>query len=475
MIQPPRPQDQPLVEAVYANGQDHIFAWWDELSATSRQNLIDQILTLDFEQIHTFRKLLKEVKSEPVHMSPAEVIHLPKTDAEFQNRKAVHDQGEEALRSGRVGVFLVAGGQGTRLGYDGPKGCFPISRMTGKSIFAMHAEKILAGIRYYGVQIPWYIMTSEANDRATRDFFQRHNFFGLQPADVYFIKQRMLPGLDENGNLILDGKDHIFMSPNGHGGALLAMSDGGVIDDASKRGVDVLSCFQVDNVLIQILDSVFVGYHIQAGAQMSSKMAVKRDAGEKLGHFGIVDGKLRVIEYSDMRSEDMAARTSDGRLKYEAGSIGIHLIDPAFVAQEVKDGFKLPYHVAHKKIPFISETGKRVEPAKPNGYKFETFIFDALKDTTSSIILEVRRDEEFSPVKNQYGDDSPESARQDLTNYFAQWLEASGVSVSRDQNGNVPGVIEISPLYARNRDEFLTKTPKTQSFNPVLILSSDDI
>ena len=214
LVRAPKSQDQPLIEAVYANGQDHIFAWWDELSAISRQNLIDQIYAIDFEQIRTFQEILDEEKrksSTPLHMSPAEVIHLPKTEAEHQKRKEIHDLGEEALRNGRVGVFLVAGGQGTRLGYDGPKGCFPISRMTGKSIFAMHAEKILAGGNYYDVRIPWYIMTSESNDEETRDFFRRHNFFGLEPSDVYFIKQRMLPGLDANGKLILDAKDHIFM------------------------------------------------------------------------------------------------------------------------------------------------------------------------------------------------------------------------------------------------------------------------
>jgi len=476
MIRAPEPQDQPLIETVVEHGQEQIFTWWDELSPESRRNLLGQVRTLDFDQIRTFRRILDASKKpcrKPLHMAPAEVIRMSRSEEEIRAREEARQAGEEALRGGRAGVFLVAGGQGTRLGFEGPKGCFPIGRMTGKSLFAMHAEQILAAVRHYGVRIPWTIMTSEGNDAETREFFVRHGHFGLDPADVSFVRQRMLPALDAEGRILLDAKDHLFMSPNGHGGALLAMADGGVLDDARRRGVDVLSYFQVDNVLIRILDPVFIGYHLMAGAQMSSKMVTKRHAGEKLGHFGRVDGRLCVVEYSDMLPEDMEARTPDGRLKYEAGSIGIHLIDPEFVERKAKDGLELPFHVAHKKIPFVSESGERVEPDEPNGYKFETFIFDALRETASSVILEVRREEEFSPVKNRYGEDSPETARRDLTNQFAGWLEAAGVRVPRDREGNVPGVIEISPLYARNREEFLEKIPEGIRFEPALTLDAD--
>ncbi|MBN1895494.1 UDPGP type 1 family protein, partial [bacterium] len=431
-----------------------------DLSVSSKKKLADQIRSLDFGQIARFQQLLEKTKSgtkELFHLEPAEIIRLPVTNEQKEaNQKAVKT-GEEALRKGRVGVFLVAGGQGTRLGFDGPKGCFPIGPISGKSIFQMHAEKILAASRHYGAAIPWTIMTSRANDSGTRDFFEKNRFFGLNPSDVFFVPQRMVPCLDESGLLILDPPDHIAESPNGHGGALLAMGDGGVLEESRKRGVDILSYFQVDNVLIRIIDPLFIGHHILAGSDMSSKMVRKQDPLEKLGHFGLIGGRPHVIEYSDMTEADMSARNPDGSLKYEAGSIGIHLVRTDFVRKELSGGCRLPFHVAHKKIPFLDENGKAVSPEKPNGYKFETFIFDALQDASKPLILEVRREEEFSPVKNREGADSPETARRDLTRMYLKWLEAAGIPVSPEACGSAGAWVEISPLFAMDSDALISR------------------
>ena len=212
-----------------------------------------------------------------------------------------------------------------------------------------------------------------------------------------------------------------------------------------------------------MIDPVFIGIHIQAKAEMSAKMLRKRDPDEKVGMFGRIDGKLTVIEYSDMSDADKRSRNPDGSLKYGAGSIAIHLINVDFVEKEAGGGLKLPYHRAFKKILFLDQEGRPVVPEQPNGYKFETFVFDALWDTTRSVVMEVIREEQFSPVKNSEGVSSPGTAQRDLSNLFGCWLEAAGMAIPRDEEGNVLGAIEIHPLFARNQKEFI----KTMSQNIV--------
>jgi UDP-N-acetylglucosamine/UDP-N-acetylgalactosamine diphosphorylase len=468
MIKLANKANQAVVETVYSCGQGHVFRWWDELSLSSQEKLINQLRQIDSVLLGELKeKCLKkgEDNFNIGSMEQADIIPVP-VNSMMEKRVAEARQiGEEAIGNGRVAAFLVAGGQGTRLGFEGPKGMFPIGPVTGKSLFQMHAEKIRAACEIYGVSIPWYIMTSETNHETTVKFFNDNNFFSLPESDLFFLSQRMLPALDFEGRLILDAKDHIFTNPNGHGGALLALYESGAVDDMHKRGVKVLSYFQVDNLLIKVVDPVFIGYHIQCGAEMSSKMLKKKDPMEKLGVFGRIDGKLRVIEYSDMKEKEMRELNSDGSLKYGAGSIAIHLLNVSFVESEVREGFKLPYHVARKKIPCINDRAELIFPTEPNGYKFETFIFDALMDTTKSVIMEVVREEEFSPVKNMNGGDSPETAKRDLVNMFGQWLEEAGIHVSRDSSGNVKGLVEISPLFAFERVTFLKKVQRGIRFD----------
>ena len=437
-----------VVERVKAAGQGHVFRWWDELNPESRGRLIDQLRSIDFNLMRRLEAQMRaESKESDLHLEPPEIIHLPRTENEKRKRNEARTTGEALIRAGKVAAFLVAGGQGTRLGYNGPKGKFPIGPVTNKSLFQMHAEKILAASREYETTIPWYIMTSETNDAETLAFFEAHDCFGLGRENIMFFTQKMIPALDSKGRLILDAKDHVFMNPNGHGGSLLALDESGAIEDMKSRGVEILSYFQVDNVLIQIIDPDFLGYHVLAHSEMSSKMVRKRHSQERVGVFGRVDGTLRVIEYSDMSDEDMEALDDEGRLMYDAGSIAIHALDVRFVEAEVLDGFKLPYHVAHKKIPFIDDEGRIIQPALPNGYKFETFVFDALMDAKNAIVMEVDRKKEFSPVKNHSGEDSPETATRDLSELYGKQLEAVGLELPRDADGHVMGRIEISPLY----------------------------
>lgn len=467
------PQDQAVIERVYAAGQEHVFRYRDQLDDASRQKLLAQLREVDFELLHRLyeKHIARPEESGRVpEFEPADVIRLPKTDEERQRFDRARRVGEEALRDGRVAAFLVAGGQGSRLGFPGPKGKFPITPVKNKTLFQLHAEKILAMSRRHGMTIPWYIMTSETNHQETVEFFEEQRFFGLRADDVMFFRQEMIPAMDPKGRLILDAKDHIFTNPNGHGGSLSALKRSGALDDMRRRGIDLIFYFQVDNVLLKMCDPVFLGFHLKRRAEMSAKMAAKCDPQEKVGVLGRVNGRLGVIEYSDLPDDLKGLRNLDGSLKFGAGNIAIHVLNVDFVEKENEGGLRLPWHVAHKKIPYLDDAGRLIEPEEPNGYKFETFVFDALGDAEEAVVLEVRREEEFSPVKNAEGADSPRTARRDLVNLFGRWLEKAGVAVPRDGDGNVRGHLEISPLFALDEEEFLQKAPPELEFKDGLYL-----
>lgn len=467
------PREQNIIDRVREAGQAHVFKFWEELDAAGQQRLLQQLGEIDFDLLSRLKRdfIDAEDKQLDAVLEPANFIPVPETPEQQANHKTARDIGEEALRAGHVAAFLVAGGQGTRLGFAGPKGKFPISPIRQKSLFQLHAEKILALSRKYGVTIPWYIMTSEANHKETVAFFEEHGYFGLKAQDVMFFRQDMIPALDSKGRLFLDKKDHIFKNPNGHGGALSALKNSGALDDMKQRGIDIVFYFQVDNVLIKMCDPIFIGYHLRDDAQMSAKVVQKTDPAEKVGVIGYINGNLGVIEYSDLPEEQQNARNPDGTLKFRGGSIAIHVFDVDFIEQENTGGLRLPWHVAHKKIPYLDDQGNLVEPDAPNGYKFETFVFDALGDAERAVFLEVSRKEEFSPVKNAEGTDSPETARSDQIDLFANWLGEAGIEVPRDINNHVQGKIEISPLYALDAAEVRAKVDPDLKFDGKLYLA----
>jgi UDP-N-acetylglucosamine/UDP-N-acetylgalactosamine diphosphorylase len=459
---------QEVMKRVRAAGQEHVFSFWDKLSEDSQRQLLHQLSLIDFDLMaRLYREYIAHKKSPEVSaMEPAKIISLAHQRANPQEIQQMQARGEAMLRAGKIAAVLVAGGQASRLGFDKPKGEYPIGPVSQKSLFQLHAEKLLATARRYRTRIPWYIMTSDTNDGEIRAFFEQNNLFGYPPADLFFFEQEMMPAIDEHGKLILDAPDHIFMNPNGHGGTLTALEKSGALADMRRRGIEEIFYFQVDNVLLQMCDPLFIGYHVTASAEMSAKVCAKRDPCEKVGVIGrVVDpasgkaGKLKVIEYSDMSKADKEARNSDGTLKYNAGSIAIHLFNVDFIAREVNGGTKLPWHVAHKQIPYIDAGGKMMQPDQPNGYKFETFIFDALSDARQVALLEVERRFEFSPVKNATGEDSPQTAQHDLCEMYAHWLEQAGVKMPRDTAGRLTARLEISPLFALDAPELAKKIP----------------
>jgi UDP-N-acetylglucosamine/UDP-N-acetylgalactosamine diphosphorylase len=387
-------------------------------------------------------------KESHSRLEPPCVISIQ--DGMCERHQQAKEKGEQALKDGKIACFVVAGGQSSRLGYNLPKGTFEVGPVTGKSLFQYHAEKIATISRKYNTNVPWYIMTSQENDKQTRNFFQKHKFFQLQTKDVIFFKQGMLPAVDFNGKLIMDSPDHISMSPNGHGGSLLGLKQSGALNDMKRRGIEEIFYFQVDNALVKIADPIFIGYHLLEKAQMSTKVVFKTCPNEMVGVLGYIDGKLGVIEYTELNHEERYAVNQDGSLRFKAGNTAIHMLNQEFVHRLVREGFHLPYHGAKKKIPYIDEHGKLRKPHEPNGIKFETFIFDALKYADHSVVMQVERKEEFSPLKNMSGQDSPETVRHDLITLYASWCKAAGIEIN-----DIP--VEISPLFALDKDEFVQR------------------
>ena len=302
-------------------------------------------------------------------------------------------------------------------------------------------------------------MTSHINDSATREFFAKNSFFGLKPENVMFFEQGLMPAVDKNGKIILANKGEIALTPDGHGGCLRAMVRSGSIERLKARGVKYLSYFQVDNPLVDIIDPYFLGFHILGESQMSSKMIPKAYAGEKVGHFCLRDGKLCVIEYSDLPEDLKQKRNPDSSLTFIAGSVAIHILDVDFIAAlgSGTSGEKLPFHRADKKIPCVDDSGNIVKPDAPNGIKFEMFVFDALEFAKNPVIIEGARRDEFSPVKNAEGVDSPKTCREDQKRQFAYWLREAGVDLATDERGVPVLNIEISPLFATNKADFVAK------------------
>ena len=461
-----------LREIFEKNGQSHVFRFMNELNAEQQEALLEQCSNIDFtwlkERCDNVRNGVEEF-TLPTEVAPAPIISLPETPADFAAQDEACKIGEDALKAGKLGIFLVAGGQGSRLGFNGPKGCYKIGPNSDKTLFQWHAEQIKAASARYDTTIPWYIMTSNLNHNDTVNFFEANNYFDLGKENIFCFQQRMVPSVDNDYKLILAAKNSLALNPDGHGGCLWALWHSGAVTDMKKRGVEILSYFQVDNPLVTLADPVFTGYHLKAGAEMSSKVLKKVAPDEKVGNICIGDGKPTVIEYSDMTAEDTNARDAEGNLLFWAGSIAIHMINVSFV-EEIGTKAKLPWHVARKKIPYIDQQGKLIKPEENNGIKFETFVFDAIPMVTETVTFEVAREEEFAPVKNATGIDSAESCRQLLSNRFAKWLIAAGHSVPMKENGDCAIMLEISPLFALDQDEFVKKCPNDIEVKDGMIL-----
>ncbi|MDR1435526.1 MAG: UTP--glucose-1-phosphate uridylyltransferase [Puniceicoccales bacterium] len=451
-----------VFEKFESYGQGHIFRFWDELNADERLNLCRQAARLNLAHLSEIADALlerdRDAQPKPeVSLLPANYIGLPSDETTLCRWEDAYNLGEQILSEGRIAAFTAAGGQGTRLGFEGPKGTFSVTPVKGKSLFQVFAEKIRFAEKRYGYPLHWFIMTSDRNHNETIEFFGKNNSFAL--SNVHFIRQGSLAAMDAKGKIMLEDRCHIAMHPDGHGGAFRAFVSSGSGAMLEAQGIDMISYFQVDNPLVPAIDPYFIGFHGKNCSQISSRMVLKTYPEERMGIFCSMYGRSAVVEYTDMPMERAVERDRSGSLRFKAGNAGIHIFDRDFftLLGSKMGGRQLPLHAAKKKIPTIDGDGKAVDPEVPNGIKFETFIFDALQFAERSIIVEGNRKEIFSPIKNSVGLDSPETCRRDQVRLFAKWLISAGSDIPIDSTGLPPFNIEISPLFADSERDFLVK------------------
>jgi UDP-N-acetylglucosamine/UDP-N-acetylgalactosamine diphosphorylase len=455
-----------LLERLRKFDQDHVLEHWDSLSPAERRILVEQLQAIDLEQLRLLYAERDQVGAPP---SAERIAPIP-VDKLGLHDGARRSAGTETLRRGEVAALVVAGGQGSRLGFDHPKGMFPIGPVTSKSLFAIHAEKALALKRRYGAPLPLLVMTSPATHEETLTFFRDNAFFGLPKEEVFFFCQGTMSALDlATGKLLRESEGRLFLSPNGHGGTLTALADSGLLERLNARGIRQIFYFQVDNPLVKVADPLFLGHHILANAEVSSKIVPKNGPNDRLGNMVLIDGRCSMIEYSDLPEELAKQTDSQGRLRIWAGSPAIHIFSVEFLERVTQGPLQMPFHIARKKVAHLKDP----QPQKENALKFERFIFDVLPMAERWTVVETSRHEEFHPLKNASGVDSPEDVRQAISNLAGDWFEHAGIALSRKDNGDASMPLEISPLFALDEEEFKTRVDRAMPIHGPLYLGPD--
>ena len=396
-------------------GQEHILKNYENLNEDEKKKLLDQLETIDLDQINKLYESTKRTisfagdKIEPIE-------YVDKSALTEEELSKYNKLGEEAIKQGKYSVVTMAGGQGTRLGHNGPKGTFMLGLEKDKSIFEILADSLKASKEKYGVIIPWYIMTSRENNEQTEKFFKENNYFNYDSKAIKFFKQGELPMCSEDGKLLIDENGRIKEAADGHGGIFESMRRNGVIEDMKTKGIEWAFIGPVDNVLVKMVDPTLLGVALNKGVLAAGKSVVKAGPKEKVGVFCKRNGKPGVVEYTEITTDLAEATNEKGELVFAESHINCNLFNIRTIDEVSKK--KLPYHSAHKKAKYIDENGKLVVPEAPNAYKFESFIFDAFDMLDDMAILRVKREEEFAPVKNAEGNDSPETARKLYKDYF---------------------------------------------------------
>ncbi|GAA5967099.1 hypothetical protein JCM11641_000441 [Rhodosporidiobolus odoratus] len=439
-------------------GQGHVFTFWDSLKADEQATLFRQLQSIDPVRVNAIHTAALVAEKEALASSSNDITPPPPKwvdsvighEQQAQEWNAV---GLQAVREGKVGVLLMAGGQGTRLGSSAPKGCYDIGLPSHKSLFQLQAERIkrLEVVAGASKAVPWYIMTSGPTRKPTEDFFAQNAYFGLSKENVIFFEQGVLPCLTDDGKIFLDTPSSVAVAPDGNGGLYAALkaplafgSTNSVLSDLSSRGIDYLHAYCVDNCLVRVADPVFLGSCISRKADCGAKVVKKAVANEAVGVVAQRLGRFAVVEYSEISKEMSEQKDPNGDLSFRAANIANHFYTRAFLEEVANyDATRMPFHIARKKIPHVDLTsGETLKPSKPNGMKLEQFVFDVFPFVKEFALLEVPREQEFSPLKNApgTGSDDPDTSRRDLLAENKRWLEEAGARV--DQGVEV----ELSPL-----------------------------
>lgn len=466
----------PLADRLAAAGQSHVLAFWDELTDPQRAALTAQLEAIDLPLVARLfgsSDAKQDWAALAARAVPPPAVRRAAPDFAARTAQAT-SAGTAALAAGKVGGILVAGGQGSRLGFAHPKGLFPIGPVSGASLFAVLLEKVLATSRRYGAAVPLYLMTSPATHEKTVAFLAEQRYFGLPPEDVRVFCQGTMPAVDAvSGKLLLADKGNLALGPDGHGGMLAALAGSGALADIARRGVEHLFYWQVDNPLTTVCDPAFIGHHLVADAEYTLQVVAKRDPRENLGSVVVIDGELRCIEYSDLNPLDDALvckRAADGVPIFWAGSIAVHVFAAAFLARMAAAAGGLPFHVARKSVSHIDAAGRPVEPAGKNAIKFERFIFDLLPAARRALAVEVDPTETFAPVKNSLAEpvDNPATVQAQMMALHRRWLRSAGARVADD----VP--VEVSPLFALDAEQTQARVRPGSVFSAPTYLRGDE-
>ncbi|KAF8254048.1 nucleotide-diphospho-sugar transferase [Wilcoxina mikolae CBS 423.85] len=453
-----------------AVGQGHLFTFWDDLPSAEKVVFFEQLSKFDPERI---AKLSEEALNPPPPAETPTVEPLPEAatasilDSPESSIKAWYDLGLELIGKNEVAVVLMAGGQGTRLGSSAPKGCFNVGLPSKKSLFQLQAERIykvqeLAAkkVSKSAVVVPWYVMTSGPTRGPTQKFFEENNYFGLKKENVLFFEQGVLPCISNDGKILLESKSKVAVAPDGNGGIYRALIDQ-VIPDMKARGIKHVHAYCVDNSLVKVADPVFIGFSASKDVDLATKVVRKRNATESVGLILLKNGKPDVVEYSEIDKETAEAKDAKNKqiLKFRAANIVNHYYTTRFLDTIPDWVDSLPHHVAKKKIPYCdTTTGEQHKPEKPNGIKLEQFVFDIFPriPLEKFACMEVKREDEFSPLKNAAGtgEDDPDTSKRDVLNQGKRWAEAAGATIVSEEPETG---VEVSPLisYGGEGLEFL--------------------
>ena len=440
--------------------QDHVFTFYDELDTAGKASLFAQLSTFDPDRINILAdKALHpaDASNETPSLEPLPAsASASLLDAPKEQTNEWYKNGLDLISKNKVGVVLMAGGQGTRLGSSDPKGCFDIGLPSKKSLFQVQAERIKKLQELAQKQkslddepiIPWYVMTSGPTRKPTEKFFEEHNYFGLKKDNVIIFEQGVLPCISNEGKILLESKSKVAVAPDGNGGIYQALLTSTARTDMRKRGLEHVHAYCVDNCLVKVADPVFIGFSASKDVDIATKVVRKRAANESVGLIVQKNGKPDVVEYSEIDKETAEAKDSSDLLKFRAANIVNHYYSFRFFESIEDWSHKLPHHVARKKIPYMdTEKGQTIKPEKPNGIKLEQFVFDVfpLINMDKFACLEVERKEEFSPLKNARGtgEDDPDTSKRDILEQGARWLHDAGATVVSEGSGTG---VEISPL-----------------------------
>jgi len=454
-----------LLRSLQPHGQEHLLRFWDQLKSEERQKLARQIAEIDFGVLEKLRSLYGfgsqhghesaspwAALAERAESPPAVRLDGSGLPCSIEQARVL---GRAALSAGEVGMILVAGGLGTRLGFDRPKGMFRLGPLSRRPMFQILIDHLLAvGRRYGNRPIPLYVMTSDATDAATRDFFAAHGNFGLAVDQLQFFKQGAMWSLDAKGDRILmESPGRIFVGPDGHGGMLAALDRCGALADMQRRGLRHIFYGQIDNPLLQVCDPLLLGSHIAVRSEMTTQVVRKRHPLERVGNVVAIDGRVQVIEYSDLPESAARRLNANGSLQLWAGNLAVHVFDVGFLTRVAGQPDALPFHVARKKVPCLGDDGQMIEPANPNALRFERFIFDLLPSAENALVVEADPTEAFAPVKNSDSEptDNPTTARQAMIEQSRRRLREAGIEVPAE----LP--VEINPLWALDADEIQAK------------------